>query len=104
MFLRLQNLLHNFTYAAASIQDILSQALQQLGYDWDYVDHMGQPTTHGIQYCLKFTLNPAAMDGPTVGYIYGLPCVSRYEARECVLVRALHYIDTEHGYTIRDIR
>jgi hypothetical protein len=85
------------------MQNILSQALQQLGYGWDYVEHLGQPTTHGIQYCMKFTQNLAAFNSPTVGYIYGLPCVSRHEARESALVRALHYRDTDRGYTIQDI-
>ena len=90
------------TFVAAGIENILSQALEQLGYDWEYMVQQGHLTYVGIQYCLKFTPNPA--NGQSVDYIYGRSCVNRHEAKESALVRALHYIDTECGYTIQDVR
>ena len=69
---------------------------------WDFVEAMGQRTTACIQYYVRFRQN-RAINSPTVGYIYGIPCLRRCEARDSVLVRALHYIDNDHGYTIRDI-
>ena len=52
---------------------------------------------------MRFRQNEA-IDSPSVGYIYGMPCPRRCEAMESVVVRALHYIDNDRGYTIRDIR
>jgi hypothetical protein len=95
--------LHDFTYAACGLQAILEQAIDRLGYPWDYDGHLGQYTTHGHQYCLKITQN-SDINNPTVGYIYGRPCPRRCEARESALAWALHYIDNDRGYTIRDIQ
>jgi hypothetical protein len=64
---------------------------------------MGQRTTTGIQYCVRIRQNQAIYSS-LVGYIYGIPCARRCEVIESVVVRALHYIDNEHGYTIEDIR
>ena len=33
------------------------QALKWLGYAWDFVEAMGQRTTAGIQYCVRFRQN-----------------------------------------------
>jgi hypothetical protein len=103
LFVCLQFLLYDFIYAACRLQPILIQAIKRLGYAWDFVEAMGQRTTAGIQYCVRFRQNQA-IDSSLVGYIYGIPCLRRYEAMESVLVRVLHYIDNDRGYTIRDIR
>ena len=47
-FDRLQNLLFDFTYAASGMQPILMQAIERLGYTWDYVEDRSQMTTAGI--------------------------------------------------------
>ena len=99
MFVRLQVLLYDFTYATCGLQSILTQALKRLGYAWDFVEAMGQRTTAGIQYCMRFRQNQA-IDSLLLGYIYGMPCPRRCEAMESVVVRALHYIDNDYGYTI----
>ena len=111
MFVRLQNLLHDYTYAASGLQPILTQAIKRiltqaiklLGYVCDYVEVLGQRTTAGIQYCMRFRQNQA-INSPLVGYIYEIPCLWCCEARESVLVRALHYIENDRGYCIRDIQ
>jgi hypothetical protein len=103
LFVRLQNLVYDFTYVACGMQAILTQAIERLGYAWDYVEDLGQRTSTGIQYCVRFRQN-RVINNPIVGYIYGIPCLRRCEARESVLVRALHYIDNDHDYTIRNIR
>ena len=102
MFVRLQVLLYDFAYATCGLQPILTQALKQLRYAWDFVEAMGQRTTAGIQYCVRFRQNQA-IDSPSVGYIYGIPCLRRCEVMGSVLVWALHYIDNDCGYTIQDI-
>jgi hypothetical protein len=66
------------------------------------MEAMGQRTTTSIQYYMRFRQNQA-IDSPSVGYIYGMPCPRRCEAIASAVVRALHYIDNDHGYTIRDI-
>jgi hypothetical protein len=71
-------------------------------YVWDYVEVLGQGTTAGIHYCMRFRQNQA-INSPSVGYIYGISCLQRCEARESVLVLALHYIDNDRGYCIQDI-
>ena len=101
-FDRLQNLLFDFTYAASGMQPILTQAIERLGYAWDYVEDLGKRTTTSIQYCMRFRQN-RAINSPTVGYIYGVPCLGHCQARESVLVRTMHYIDNDRGYCIQDI-
>ena len=63
------------------------------------MEAIGQRTTTGIQYYVRFRQNQA-IDSPSVGYIYGMPCPRRCDAMESVVVRALHYIDNDRGYTI----
>jgi len=48
LFIRLQVLLYDITYATCGLQAILTQAIKQLGYAWDFVEAMGQRTTAGI--------------------------------------------------------
>ena len=48
LFVRLQILLYDFTYATCGLQPILTQALKWLGYAQDFVEAMGQRTTAGI--------------------------------------------------------
>jgi hypothetical protein len=64
---------------------------------------MGQMTTAGYQFCVRFRQN-LAIHNPSVGFIYGKPRPQRCEAMQSALVRALHYIDNDRGYTIRDYR
>ena len=52
---------------------------------------------------MRFRQNQA-IDSPSVGYIYGMPCPQHCEVMESVVVRALHYIDNDRCYIIRDIR
>ena len=66
------------------------------------MEAMGQRTTAGIQYYVRFRQNEA-IDSPLIGYIYGMPCPRCCEAMESVVVRALYYIDNDRGYTIQDI-
>jgi hypothetical protein len=47
LFVQLQNLLYDFTYAASGIV-AHSYAIEWLGYSWDYVEDLGQKTTAGI--------------------------------------------------------
>ena len=65
----MQILLHDYTYAACGLQAILDQAIEQLGYSWEYNNgHYGQHTTEGHQYSLKIT-NGAT--GHSVDDIFG---------------------------------
>jgi hypothetical protein len=89
LFVRLQVLLYDFTYATYGLQPILTQALKRLGYTWDFVESMGQRTTADIQYYVRFRQNQA-IDSPSVFYIYRMPCHRRCEAIESVVVRTLH--------------
>jgi len=83
-----------------ALSAILDQATERLRYDWEYyIGNLGQHTTAGRQFCIKFT-NGA--NGRLVGYIYGRPCHRSFEARESAIVRALAFIDS-CGYKIRDI-
>jgi hypothetical protein len=66
------------------------------------MEAMGQRTTADIQYCMRFRQNQV-INNPSVGYIYEMPCPRHCKAMESVVVRALYYIDNDHGYTIRDI-
>jgi hypothetical protein len=75
------------------------QALKRLEYAWDFVKAMGQRMTAGIQYCVRFRQNQA-IDSPSAGYIYGMPCPRRYKEMESVVVQALHYINNDRGYTM----
>jgi hypothetical protein len=95
-------LLYDFTYGTCALQPILMQALKRLGYAWDFVEAMGQRTIGYIQYYVRFRQNQA-IDSSPVSYIYGMPCPQRCEAIESVIVHALHYINNDRGYTIRDI-
>ena len=61
------------------------------------MEAMGQRTTAGIQYCVRFRQNQA-IDSPSVVYIYVMPCPRRCETMESVLVWALHCIDNDRGY------
>jgi hypothetical protein len=63
------------------------------------VEAMAERTIADIQYCVRFRQNQA-INNPSVGYIYGMSCPRRCEAMESVVVRALYYIDTDHGYII----
>ena len=68
-FDRLQVVLHDNTYAALGLSAILDQAMERLGYDWEYYTrNLGQHTTAGHQFYIRFT-NGA--NGHSVGYIYG---------------------------------
>lgn len=80
---------------------ILNQATDYFGYDWDWVDTNGLDTEQGKQFGIRFTKQHT--DEVSVGDVYGRPFVVSHVARESALIRALHYIDTERGYTIGDI-
>jgi len=98
--IHLQISLHDCTYAICGFAAILDQAIEQLGYDWDYDGHLGQYTTEGWQCALKLT---DAANGRSVGYIYGRSRLWRCEPRESAVIRALSYIDDDCGYKIKDI-
>ena len=49
--------MYDFMYATCGLQPILTQALKRLGYAWDFMEAMGQRTTTGIQYCMRFRQN-----------------------------------------------
>ena len=84
------------------MQPILMQAIERLGYGWNYVEDLRKRTIASIQYCVRFRQN-RVISSPTLGFIFGVPCLRRCEARESVLVRALHYIDNDRSYIIRDM-
>ena len=92
-------MLHDLTYAACGLAAVLDQATYQLGYDWDFCAHLGQQTTEGRQYCIRFT---DLDSGRSVGYIYGRVFLRPCEGRESAIIRALTFIDSS-GYLIRDI-
>jgi hypothetical protein len=76
-FAHLQLVLHDTTYAGMALSVILDQAIQRLGYNWEYCSgNHGQQTTEGRQFCIRFT-NGA--NGSSVGYIYGRPCLRSWE-------------------------
>ena len=87
----MQIALQDLTYAACGFWAILDQAMEQLGYDWDFYNgNLGQLTTEGRQYCIRITNRGS---GHSVGYIFGRPFVRYCEARESALIRALDFID-----------
>ena len=70
-FARLQVVLHDSTYVALGLSDILDQATERLGYDWEYcTGNLSRHTTEGRQFCLRITNRD---NGRSVGYIYGRP-------------------------------
>ena len=96
----MQIVLQDLTYATCGLCAVLDQAIEQLGYDWDFCNgNLGQLIIEGRQYCIRITNRGS---GCSVGYIYGRPFFRYCEARESALIRALDFIDTS-GYIIRDI-
>ena len=52
----MQIALQDLTYAACGLWAILDQAMEQLGFDWDfYNENLGQLTIEGCQYCIRIT-------------------------------------------------
>ena len=89
----MQIALQDLTYAACGSWAVLDQAMEQLGYDWDFYNgNIGQLTIEGRQYCIRITNRGS---GRSIGYIYGRPFFWYCEARESALIRALDFI--EHG-------
>ena len=69
LFLCMQIVLEDLTYAACGLWAVLDQATEQLGYDWDFCNgNLGQLTIEGRQYCIRITNRGS---GRSVGYIYG---------------------------------
>ena len=96
----MQIALQDLTYAACGLWVVLDQAMEQLGYDWDFCnENLGHLTIEGRQYCIRITNRGS---GRSVGYIYDRPFFRYYEAWESALIRALDFIDIS-GYIIRDI-
>ena len=64
----MQIALQNLTYAACGLWAVLDQAMEQLGYDWDFCNgNLDQLTIEGRQYCIRITNRGI---GHSVGYIY----------------------------------
>jgi len=59
---------YDYTYVTCGLSPILTQALQKLGYAWDFVKEMGQTTTICIQNCVRFRKNQI-INSLSVGYI-----------------------------------
>ena len=65
----MQIALQDPTYAACGLWAVLDQAMEQLGYDWDFCNgNLDQLTIEGCQYCIRITNRDSAR---SVGYIYG---------------------------------
>jgi hypothetical protein len=88
---------YDLTYASASFESILFQALYQLGgFRWSYGDPVF--TRAGIQQSINIT---KGRSGPLL-IVFSRPCERTCEAKESVLVHALRYITYVLGYKIYD--
>ena len=87
---------------AMSLEEILCQAVEQLGY---YSTESGPAyTREGLyqsSYEFRTTPDPTAEPMFTV---YGKALPRRSEAKDCYLIRALIFIDDAQGYKIGDVK
>ena len=96
----LQDIFGN-TFTAMSLEEILCQAVEQLGY---YLTESGPAyTREGLyqsSYEFRTTPDPTAEPMFTV---YGKALPRRSEAKDSCLIRALIFIDDALGYKIGDL-
>jgi hypothetical protein len=92
--------LQYLTHATCGLMAILDQAMEQLGYVWEFCNGaLGQLTTEGRQYYIRFTNQGS---GRLVGYTYGRPFNRPCEARQSAIIQVLSFVDAS-GYIIYDI-
>jgi len=96
----LQDIFGN-TFAAMSLEEILCQAVEQLGY---YSTEEGPVhTREGLyQGSFQFRTTPDPTAEPMFT-IYGKALPRRSEAKDNTLIRALIFIDDALGYKIGDV-
>ena len=90
------------TFAAMSLEEILCQAMEQLGY---YSTEEGPIQTREGLYQGSFQFR--TMPDPTAEpmfTIYGKALPRRSEAKDSALIRALIFIDDAQGYKIGDVK
>ena len=85
-----------------SLEEILCQAVEQLGY---YATEVGPVYTMGglYQSSFKFQTTPDPTTEPMFT-IYGKALPRRSEAKDSTLIRALIFIDDALGYKIGDVK
>mgnify|MGYP006913713913 CR=1 FL=1 len=90
------------TFAAMSLEEILCQAVEQLGY---YSTEEGPvQTREGLyQSSFQFRTTPDPTAEPMFT-IYGKALPRRSEAKDSALIRALIFIDDALGYKIGDVK
>ena len=90
------------TLTAKSLQDILCQALEKLGYHWY---EGGTPRTReGLH---QTSIEVRSMPSPTTEpmfTVYGKALHRRCETKDSALIRALIFIDQTLGYKIGDVK
>jgi len=89
------------TFTAMSLEEILLQAVEQLGY---YSTEYGPVyTREGLyQSSYQFRTTPDPLTEPMFT-VYGKALPRRSEAKDSCLIRALIFIDNALGYKINDV-
>ena len=87
------------TFTVMSLQRILCQALEMLGYHWF---KFGTLLTRKGLYLVRSTPGPPPAMEPMF-IIYGKALSRRCEANDSALIRALIFIDQTLGYKIGDV-
>ena len=96
----LQDIFGN-TFTAISLEEILCQAVEQLGY---YSTESGPAYTREGLYQSFYEFR--TMSDPTAKpmfTVYGKALPRRSEAKDSALIRALNFIDDALGYKIDDV-
>jgi len=97
----LQDIFGN-TFAAMSLEEILCQAVEQLGY-YSTEEGLVQTREGLYQNSFQFRTTPDPTAEPMFT-IYGKALPRRSEAKDSALIRALIFIDDALGYKIGDVK